>query len=181
MSSPLSGIESSAEAFTDITEDAVKQARALATQTAKQMDAGEYGLDAWSKSMSQFFDIIARGSAAHFTTVIAGPCAGSGDSEIPPSEEEIDVTQVRDYPRKISIIRPFKDVVRPDVIIPNYSVEITSPSVVPANAMQFTLKVRLKDMQYIGRNYAARLALTPTAETKPGTLTVDYQVVTVAL
>ena len=178
MSSPQ-GIEAGAEKFRDITVDAVDQAGDLARQTAQQMDDGEYGLDAATRSMSKFFDIIAKGSAAHFRTAIAGPCFSLGTDEIPAAEEDVDLTQVRAWPRKISIDKPFKDLVRPGVVIPNRLVTLT-PLVVPAEAVRFTLKVRLKDTAYFGRNYTARLALTQTTGAS-GNPQVDYQVVTVAL
>ncbi len=179
MSGSQGRIETSAEKFRDITDGAVDQARDLARQTAQQMDDGEYGLDAWTKSMSTFFDIIAKGSSAHFKTAIAGPCFGTGPDQIPASEEEVSLTEVRDWPRKISIDRPFKDIARPEVVIPNHLV-VLAPIVVAAKAVRFTLKVRLKDTRYIGRNYTARLALTQTTG-RPGTQVVDYEVVTVAL
>ncbi len=179
MSSPQRGIDITADKFKDITGDAVDQARDLATRTAQQMDAGEYGLDAWTKSMSQFFDIVARGSAAHFQTVIAGPCLNTGADEIPASEEEVPLTHVRDWPRKISIAKSFKDIGMPAIIIPDYSV-VLAPLVVKANAADFTLKVRLKDAHYLGRNYTARLALTQTTG-DPSTQVVDYEDVIVAL
>lgn len=179
MSSSQAGVDASAEKFRNITDDAVGQARDLATQTAQQLDSGQYGLDAWFRSMAQFVDIVAKGSAAHFTTAIAGPCLNAGSNELPASEEEVVLTTMREYPRKISIHKPFKDVVRPDVVIPNHAVTI-APAVIPAKAAQFTLRVNLTDTHYVGRNYAAVLALTATADTS-GTGEVDYQVVTVAL
>jgi hypothetical protein len=178
MTDPRPDLEARADAFRDITLDAVGQARDLATRTAQQMDAGEFGLDAMTRSMSQFFDIIARGSAAHFTTAVSGPCVSGGADAIPPAEEEILLEEVRDWPREISIDKPFKDIARPNVVIPNYSVALAS-IVVPAKATRFTLKVQLKDSQYIGRNYAARLALTGTGDT--GMMRRDYQDVIVAL
>lgn len=170
--------EARADVFRDVTLDAVAQARDLATRTAQQMDAGEFGLDAMTRSMSQFFDIIARGSAAHFKTAIAGPCFSGGADTIPEAEEEIDLEQVRDWPRQISIEKPFKDIARPDVVIPNYSV-VLAPLVVPAKAARFTLKVRLTDSQFIGRNYTARLAFTETGD--PSLMRRDTQDVIVAL
>jgi len=178
MTNPKSDLEARADLFSNVTLDAVEQARDLATRTAQQMDAGEFGIDAITRSMSQFFDIIARGSAAHFTTAIAGPCFSVGTDAIPVVEEVI-LEQAKDYPRQISIDKPFKDIARPDVIIPNYSVVLEPPLVVPANAKMFTLKVRLKDTQYIGRNYTAKLAFTEIGE--HSLVRRDYQDVTVAL
>ena len=94
MSSPLGGMEASAGRFRDVTDNAVDQAGDLARQTAQQMDKCEYGLNAATRSMSNFFDIIAKGSAAHFQTAIAGPCFNFGADEIPASEEEVAVTYV---------------------------------------------------------------------------------------
>jgi hypothetical protein len=179
MSSPQRGVDISADRFKNITDDAVDQARDLATRTAQQMDAGEYGLDAWTRSMSQFFDIVARGSAAHFQTAIAGPCFNAGPDEIPASEEEVPLTYVRDWTRKISIAKSFKDIGGLEIVIPDYSV-VLAPLVVKANAVEFTLKVRLKDAHYLGRDYTARLALTQTTG-DPSTQVVDYEDVIVAL
>jgi hypothetical protein len=179
MNDPQSDLQARADVFRNVTLDAVEQARDLATRTAQQMDAGEFGIDAMTRSMSQFFDIVARGSATHFKTAIAGPCFSAGADAIPVAEEEVILEQAKDYPTKISIAKPFKDIARPDVVIPNYSVVLVPPLVVPANAKKFTLKVLLKDTQYIGRNYTAKLAFTEIGE--PSLMRRDYQDVTVAL
>lgn len=178
MTDPRRDFEARADVFRDVTLDAVAQARDLATSTAKQMDAGEFGIDAMTRSMSQFFDIVARGSAAHFKTAIAGPCFSGAADTIPEAEEEIVLEPARDWPRQISIEKPFRDIARPGIVIPNYSVVLT-PLVVPANAASFTLKVRLKDSQFIGRNYTARLAFTEIGD--PSLMRRDTQDVIVAL
>lgn len=146
--------------FTATTNAAVAQARALASDTVAQIDAGTFGCEAWGRSMIKFFDIIARGSAAHFHTVIAHNCCPTtANQEAYPCgmhPVEVSVVPDKNYSRQLSIQQQFTEVGGSEVI-PNAKIAFSS-TVLAAGATSFS--VRLLDAHYMGRSYTATIRLT---------------------
>lgn len=168
--------------FTITTNAAVAQAQQVANEAVAQIDAGTYGIDAWSRSLLTLFDIVARGSAAHFQTAISQPCCPTSPNEVTPScgMEPSDafppVAPDNGFSRQLSVVVPFTQV-GGQVTIPNNLIGF-QPAVLAAGGTSFA--VYLRDVQYIGASYTGTVRLTRITSNVAAAHYVDV-VVTVEL
>jgi hypothetical protein len=147
--------------FTATTGTAVAQARAVAQDVVGQIDAGTYGCEAACRSMVKFFDIVARGSATHFQTVLSHNCCGTSLAGATPCcgmepSDPILVPADNAFARQLSIVMPFTRV-GGKLSIPNNLIGFT-PAVLAAGATSFA--VYLQDAQYVGASYTGTVRLT---------------------
>jgi hypothetical protein len=144
------------DVFATTTNDAVDQVRAAARVIAGKLDAGEFGIDALTSSMLVLGDIVARGSAAHLKTAIAGPLFDFGPDETPPSDDI--VVQGHDRcARRLSVQVPFRRVGQQSQEIPPQAIAFI-PDLLPARATRFS--ILLKDTHFLGGTYAGTVRLT---------------------
>lgn len=153
----MNELEANVQKFTTTTDGAVDQAYDIAKRVVQQVDDGSYGVDAWAQSMWQLFDIVTRGSAAHFGTAIAGPCFGESSDEIPASEP-IAVSPDKSFARQLSIVTSFQRV-GSNLVIPDGLVRFLPIVLGPGES---SFRIRVTDTQYLGAFYQGQVRLSRT-------------------
>lgn len=131
---------------------------ALARDAAKQNDAGTLGMDGWIRTGHQLIDLWVREYASYLQAAISGPWwAAPQVSGEPLASEPITVVAQR-YPRTFIIVEPFARVGLPRIRIPNQAIRF-EPDPLPIGATEF--RIALKNFDFIGSNYSAKIALIP--------------------
>lgn len=131
------------------------QIRAIATDAAREDEAGRWGVDGWIRLIHNLLDLQMRTYASVVDIALAGPAWWQdGDSTLGPSQPV--KVESRPHDRTVSILKSFERVGRTDVRIPDH-VPVFVPAVLPAGATSF--RVRLTDENYAGASYLATVRL----------------------
>jgi hypothetical protein len=131
----------------------------IARDAAEQNDAGTLGVDGWIRAGHQMVDLGMRTYAGVLQALVAGPWWGAPPVGEPEPSEPIKVTPQR-YPRRVTIVKPFVQVGRPRIRIPDHAIRF-EPEELPAGAQAF--QVALTDYNFVGATYEATVRLVPAA------------------
>ncbi|EHB58325.1 hypothetical protein MycrhDRAFT_0761 [Mycolicibacterium rhodesiae JS60] len=134
----------------------VDQVNEIAQDAAREDDAGNWGIDGWVRLIHNLLDLNMRTYAGAIQVALAGPSwwlQPVSTKPIPP--DPIDVPK-RDYPRAVSIAKPFERVGQKGVRIPVQALTFAQP-VLGAN--ETSVQLVLTDDQFTGANYTGTLRL----------------------
>jgi hypothetical protein len=128
------------------------------TENASKIDkSGEWGLDAWIRTIHELVDLQVRTSAAILQSAIAGPWWIEPPDVEPEPSDPVTADESKNYPRTLQAASAFVRIGLPRMTIPAYSIGF-DPEVLPANAREF--RVVLKDYRFVGANYEGTVRLT---------------------
>jgi hypothetical protein len=146
------------------------------TENASKVDKdGDWGLDAWIRTIHELVDLQVRTSAALLQAAIAGPWWIEPPDEDPEPSDPVEV-EPKDYPRTLQAASAFVRIGLPQMAIPAYSIGF-DPQVLPPNAREF--RVFLKDYRFVGSNYEGTVRLTNAND--PSAASPDEEKVIVGL
>ena len=132
-------------------------------RTRRETDKdGDWGLDAWIRTIHELVDLQVRTSAAVLQAAIAGPWWTEPLDEEPEPSDPVTV-EAKDYPRTLQAASAFVRLGLPRMAIPAHSIGF-EPEVLPAGGTEF--RVVLKDYRFVGSNYEGTVRLTNATDPK---------------
>jgi hypothetical protein len=133
------------------------------TDNASRTDKdGDWGLDAWIRTIHELVDLQVRTGAAVLQAALAGPWWTKPLDEEPQPSDPVAV-EAKNYPRTLAAASVFVRIGLPQMAIPVHSIGF-DPELLPAGATDF--RVVLKDYSFVGANYRGTVSLTPASGPK---------------
>ena len=135
------------------------------TENASRTDkSGDWGLDAWIRTIHELVDLQVRTGAAVLQAALAGPWWTRPLDEEPQPSDPVTV-EARNYPRTLEAASAFVRIGLPAMAVPAHSIGF-DPEMLPARATEF--RVLLKDYRFVGANYQGKVSLTPATNPRAG-------------
>ena len=126
----MSGPKNRMRQTANMTRGDFREVKTITENASRTDKAGDWGLDAWIRTIHELVDLQVRTSAAVLQAAIAGPWWTEPPDDDPEPSDPVTV-EPQNYPRTLQAASAFVRVGLPRMTIPAYSIGF-DPEVLPA-------------------------------------------------